>query len=257
MTCHWRNSDSGTLLQCMGLTPTFTDDQVQAYAHRSSGGPDDPPYVFWYAMSCLRVNRLIRPDIPEGPCSKFGVNPPSAGAISGGSYASVPNPTGAQVAFGVVSQVAARDPEPISRAIITGIGQIGNFFSGIFSGAPSLQELQAQCQITYGYNAFADYTESALANGTIPLQDALVNLKNAHDSLVQSCAQWPQKDFAPYSLKIALDALYIFNKEVIYPSLAQAQSNGLIAGVSASGSAGKIAIGGAILFLIAKLFGVL
>ena len=257
MTCHWRNNDSGTLLQCMGLAPVFSDDQVQAYAHRSTGGPDDPPYVFWYAMSCLRVNRLIRPDIPEGPCSKFGVAPPSAGAISGGNYSGAPNPTGAQRTFGTISQIAARDPEPISRAIITGIGQIGNFFSGIFSGAPSLQELQAQCQITYGYNAFADYTENSLANGSIPLQDALVNLKNAHDSLTRACAQWPQKDFAPYSLKIALDALYIFNKEVVYPSLQQAQSNGIIAQLPGGNSTQKIAIGGAILFLAAKLFGVL
>ncbi len=226
MTCHYRNNNSNDLLACMGLTPLYTDADVTTFA---SGVGSGSGYVFNYCLSCLRVNRLIRPDIPEGPCEHLGIAP-----------------TGPQKAFSVIGGFAARDAEPISHAILSSVAQIGSFFSGIFSGAPTIKELQTQCSVTYAYNGFATAQEQAIANGSLALQDALVNLNSIAQQLQASLnGVMGGHDSAPWSLSRALQALVSFNTQIIYPSLVSTGS------LPISGELELVAGG----LLAAKLFG--
>src|SRR5260370_1427323 len=102
MTCHYRHNDSSTLLACVGKKPVVSDGDVQVYAGRVGsgdgrgrqflvGGGGD--YVYNFVLSCLRINRLMRPDIPEGPC---------------GSTHYVP--TGFEQGFSAIRSAAQRDP---------------------------------------------------------------------------------------------------------------------------------------------------
>lgn len=186
----------------MGLNPIYSEQYVASYANRvGAAGPNK--WAYWYAISCLRTNRLIRPDIPEGPCARLH----SA-------------PSGAQQTFGIVGSFAGNDPEPISRAVIGGISAIGSFFSGLFSGAPSGQELQTQCAVVQRYNQFADAIESAIQTGQVTLQEAISQLHVVHDQLVSACHEVEGgTDSAPYGLRMALDALELFNIEEVYPAI--------------------------------------
>jgi hypothetical protein len=201
VTCKYRYSNSSDLLSCMGLTPLHAESEVTGYANRVH--PVSPGnYAYFYVLSCLRVNRLIRPDIPDGPCQKLRQAP-----------------TGAQQLFGVVGGLSSNDPEPISRAIIQGVGAVGSFFSALFSGAPSAKELQTQCDVVNGYNAFADAVESALRSGQITLPNAVAQLTQVHDQLTSMLrAVEGGTDSAPYYIRVALDALRFFNVEVVYPA---------------------------------------
>jgi hypothetical protein len=205
MICQWRNSNSSTLLACMGLQPIYADADVMSYANRAqAAGPGN--WGYYYALSCLRINRLIRPNIPEGPCTNLK---------------SVPS--GAQTAFTIAGNLSTNDPEPISRAVIQGVGAVGSFFSALFSGAPSAQELQTQCKVVAAYNQFAGAVETALRNGSVSLSSATASLNAVHDQLTSMCQSVEGgTDSAPYGLRVALDALRLFNLEKIYPALVPA-----------------------------------
>jgi hypothetical protein len=258
MTCKYRNNDSSTLLSCQGLAPLFTDAQVSTYADRVGA---DRPYVYNFVLSCLRVNRLIRPNIPEGPCG-------------GALHAVVSAP---QQVFAGISRVAMSDPEPISRAIITGVGKVGSLFSAIFSGAPSAREIQADCEVVNNWNAWADSVESGITSGSFAEQDALVQLKQIQQQAQEALnSVMGGHDSAPYFTSKAVDALALFYEEVIYPSLTPKGSSAVndllsifglgptnpsprsAAGASsaAPGVSGKTLLWVGVGILIAKLLGV-
>lgn len=233
MTCHYRNNDSDTLLMCMGLSPIFAAEDVQNFASRTGAGSGD---VYNFVVSCLRVNRQIRPNIPEGPCGNTH-NVISPGQQIGKTISSK------------VTHLANIDPEPISHFILLGAGILGNLFSNLFSGAPSQRELQTDCAVVSTYNSFADQYESALAQGQVALQDALVALKSVNnqvDSALSSLEGYNKTDWAPYFHRKANDALYVFNKEVIFPNIFEQSSGGKNAVLLAGGG-----------ILAAKLLGVL
>ena len=202
MICHWRNSDSTALLSCMGLQPIYAESDVISFANRSgAAGPGN--WGFYYALSCLRINRLIRPNIPEGPCNNLRRAP-----------------SGITTGFTIAGQLASNDPEPISQAVIQGVGAVGSFFSALFSGAPSVQELKTQCDVVNAYNQFATSVENALQSGQVSLQSATASMNAVHDQLTSMCrAVEGGADSAPYGLRVALDALRLFNLEKIYPDL--------------------------------------
>lgn len=236
MTCKYRNNDSDTLLACMGLAPLYDAASVQNYASRA--GADG--YVYNFVVACLRVNRQIRPNIPEGPCDSgtFVVAPTTESTDIG-----LANRSAQQV--GTALAPATLGLSELAANIFT---SLTSFFGGIFSGAPSQQELQVDCAVTNDWNSFANQYEAALSSGGIALQDALVQLKSIYtqvDGALSHLQGYNKTDWAPYFHRKANDALYIFNKEVIYPQLAS--------GSSTSSGTVPLVIGGGI--LAAKFLG--
>lgn len=242
MTCKYRNTDSDTLIACMGLQPLYTETQVASYADRV--GPGGPAYVRWFVLSNLRVNRMIRPNIPEGPCGNFAQPGNTLGvATSAGSAA-------LGIGNAVVNAISATaDAVPGGQLIgiaISAVQLIGGFIKSL-TGAPSQKELQVDCAVVNAYNQFASAMEQALASGKIQLQDALSQLNavcGQLDGQLQTLAGYNQVDFAPYSHAKALAALKLFNTEVVYPAMAQ----------GSFGSSGLLWVGGGA--VAAKLLGV-
>src|ERR1035437_2460719 len=239
MSCKYRISSSDELITCMGLTPIYTDAQVQVYANRGGAGgiSGGGNFVTQFVIANLRVNRMIRPNIPEGPC----------GNLHGVA-------TGTQTAFGVIGTLESKDAEPISHVILAGISAIGSFFSGLFSGAPSAQELQVDCAVCSYYNSFADQIEAAIRGGSISVADAITQLNSVCtqlDSQLQQLSGYSKPEWAPFFHRMSLNALKLFNAEIVYPSIVPANT---LSSLTSTTTGKGVLIGGAI--LLAKLLGV-
>lgn len=219
MTCHYRNPNSDTLLACQGLTPLYTEADVANYATRTGEGPNGAnAYVYYFVVSCLRVNRQIRPDIPEGPCSKLTPGGHNLALSIGGKVGAVSVGAGASTAASLGLAGLSFGLSLVGLAI----GPLVSFFQGL-SGAPSARELQTDCAVANTYNGFADQIETALRQGKLSLDDAVTSLQSIHqqlDSTLASLEGYNKPDWAPYSHRKANDALFLFNQEVVYPSLA-------------------------------------
>ena len=192
MACPPTSSDA--YLSCVGVQPRFTEEQVSTYADRAGASGAD--WIRPMTIAFLRVNRVI-----------YWKNSPSG--LVGDCGGATNTNSGTIVAAKVSSQI------PILGGLISGI-------LGIFGGAHAqavINEQATLCNVAVQYDQFADAMEQALAQGKIPLQDALTQLKSVTDSLEQGLASIEKKYNAPYGYNRAVNALALFNKEVVYPSL--------------------------------------
>lgn len=226
MACPPTSSDA--YLSCVGVQPRFTEDQVATYADRAGASGAD--WIRPMTIAFLRVNRII-----------YWKNTPNG--LVGDCGGTTNTNSGTLVAAKVTSQL------PILGSLISGI-------LGIFGGAHAqavINEQATLCNVAVQYDQFADAMEQALAQGQIPLQDALARLKSVTDSLEQGLASIEKKYNAPYGYNRAVNALALFNKEVVYPSLVPGVIGNLANEIA---SPSGLLIGGGAL-LTAKVLGVL
>jgi len=209
MGCIQSGFNSSAYLACVGVAPVYPEEQVSMFADRV--GATGAPWIRPTAIAFLRVNRMIYwKNQPGGLYGDCGANTASA-------------PSTDQTISRISGQVATSDPEPISKGIITLVAQI----SGIFGAAHQqavMTEQQTLCTVTIKYNQFADAMEAALRGGQIALKDASQQLESVHQSLASALSHIEKPYDAPYGYHKALDALVLFNQEIIYPSLVPTNS---------------------------------
>jgi len=195
---------SDAFLSCVGVPPRFSEAQVSTYADRV--GAAGAPWIRPLAINALRANRLIywknTPGGYTGDCGK------TTGLA----------PSGTQQTATILGQVAISDPEPFSAAIASFASRILGIFGGAHAKAV-VNEQATLCDVANAYDQFADAMERALASGQIPLQDAIQQYGRVRDSLAAELSHIEKQYNAAYGYHKALDALYLFNTEVVYPSL--------------------------------------
>lgn len=231
-----------------GLSVRYSEDQVAVYADRV--GASGAPWIRPMVIVMLRVNRLIywkqTPNGLVGDCGSLarssGVN--TTGIVGSSALTGV-NIAGQTVAAGVKA--------------IPIIGDVIGFATAIFGifGAAHAQAVATEqatlCQVAIQYDNFADAIEQAIATGQMPLQDALAKLKSVTDSLAQGLASIEKPYNAPYGYHKAVNALALFNAEVVYPSLAPGVASSAVKALESP--SGLLLAGGGLLG--AKLLGVL
>lgn len=247
-----------------GWPVRFMDcDLINLYAHRVLG--NSSPFLE-VVKSSLATNRITYCKQTAGDC--------------GGTGFSLGSQTQAELAAaGGLAQAAARDKEPISSTVLNIVGSIVGLFGQAHAQAVA-NEQTTLCKVADSWNSWAQAIEYGLSSGNIALQDAINQLQQVYQTLSSTAGGVAKNttDAANY-YKAALDALRVWNTEVVFPSLIPSPSlastgTGLLAGVasalglsaqpagvSASGSVsvstpagGKLLLWAAIALVAFKLF---
>jgi hypothetical protein len=224
------NSDA--YLACAGIQPIYTDAQVSNYSMRVGATGGNGNWIQCYSNACLRVLRVIYWKNALGDC--------------GNNVAVAPNT--AQILGGQLKAVAVSDPEPISKAVIGILGTIAGFFGAGHAKAVA-NEQKTLCAAMQQYNALADALEKAISSGALNVADALQRLQLGVSQIQSGIGTVSKPTNFGFGMNLALEALQLFNKEVIYPQLTPA--NQLLSG---SGSGTALAVGAGIVG--AKVLGV-
>jgi hypothetical protein len=136
------------------------------------------------------------------------------------------------------------------------LAQIANFLPFAHHAQAKANEQGTICDVSNNWAGFASAIEQALQQKQIALQDAIVKLNQFHQGFTTSLLAIAKPINAGYGYLKALDALALFNKEVVYPSLVPGVVSSIF-GPSALGSktgVGALAIGGGV--AAAKIAGV-
>lgn len=106
-------------------------------------------------------------------------------------------------------------------------------------------EQDTLCQVSLAWDGFALAAETFIPSGELPVQDALQQLDQAHQRLVQALAAIEKPCNAACGYHRILDALKMWNAEFIFPRLQPGLVSGLLAQVPGGGKT-VAAVGGAI-----------
>lgn len=145
---------------------------------------------------------------------------------------------------GIAGLAASSDPEPLSKAVLTGIAQVFGIFTASHAKAVGLEQ-STLCDVAnaYNQNAFAleklvqagQYTpaqaSAALAQIVAQLQASLQTIQNPCTS---------GKFNAACGYKFGLDALLAYNQSVVYPSIYRAPAAVVTPSAGTPGSGGVI-----------------
>jgi hypothetical protein len=185
--------------KCAIQTLRFNESQVSNYADRvgAQGGTNN--WVRCYVIACLVSNRIIY-------------------------YKQSPNDCG--LATAPPSNLNAQLAQAGARTALSAVPIVGNALAALVSALPFAHHAQAVeteqttlCNSSSSWNQFADQIEQALAGGTIGLQDATTKMQQVVASLKGYTQKVVNGINAGYGVEKALDALALFNAEVVYPSL--------------------------------------
>lgn len=196
-----------------GFTVRYADmQQLEVYANRvGSSDGRIPKTVHFVVLASLATNRITYCRKSQGDCG-------TPGSVSLGVGGSISRGTKAASAF---------DPEPISRGILAGIGAITGFFTGAHHAQAVLTEQTRLCGVANDWNGFAEAMEVGLSSGKVQLQDAMVQLKLVYSTLVSEAQSIEKPYNAAFHYHKALDALKIWNEEIVFPSLPPSSLSGL------------------------------
>lgn len=218
MSC---NCDTGQdyYLQCSGMQPVYTEEQVRLYVTRVGAVGGKHNWVYCYACTSLRTLRLSAWVNAPGDC--------------GTNYGVAPNVN--QIIGGKLQAVAAADPEPISKGVIGIVSKIVGIF-GAHHAAAVQAEHKGLCEAMLQYNQFADAMERAISSGAIGIPDAVGQLQQVCSSLRSSLSSISKPINAAYGMQLSLDALKVFNTEVLYPALKPQSIIGVLGGLFSGNS---------------------
>lgn len=225
MGCTCSNG-SDAYLACAGIQPIYTEEQVALYAQRVGATGGSGNWIGCYSTACLRLLRLIYWKQSYGDCGQtVGVRPNTA-----------------QILGGQLKAVAVADPEPISKAVVGILGTIAGLFGAGHAKAVA-KEQTVLCSAMQQYNAFADAMEQAIAAKAIALPDAINNLQTVRTQIRSVMSQVAKPTNFGFGMQLALDALVVFNKEVIYPALVPSGLASFTNPATASGKAFLVGAG--------------
>lgn len=181
----------------------YTDcNQINLYAHRVLSNPKFLEVV----ISSLATNRITYCKVSSGDCGSKGF---SLGAQTQAELSTASS----------LAKAASADTEPISQGILGITAQILGMFGQHHAQAVA-NEQSTLCRVADSWNSWIQATEYGIQSGMLPLQDALNQLNQVYQDLsntAQSVAK-NTTDAANY-YKAALDALVVWNREVVFPSL--------------------------------------
>jgi hypothetical protein len=128
-------------------------------------------------------------------------------------------------------------PIPVVGLFIAGGAALVGALIGIFTAhhnAAVRTERADICSVTQKYNAFAPSIEQAISTGKITLTDAISTLSQAHALMIADLAanSNSKQENAGFGVGKAIDALQLFNQEVVYPSLVPGVAQNAINAVS-------------------------
>jgi hypothetical protein len=227
-----------------GFPIQFSDlAQLQVYAERvGASGSGMPASVREVVIASLATNRIIYCKSKQGDCGS-----PTQADLGAGAGALKYTGAGLSTASGLGSVGALGGTFAAGTAASTalagatlGIGLLAMPLLSIF--AHHAQAVAAEqgtlCGVAAGWNGFAMAMEQALPAGKIGNQDADTQIGQLHDQLIGMLSGIEKPVNAAAHYHKALDALLIFNREIVIPKL----SGGLLSGLK-----GKLLVGGAIL----------
>jgi hypothetical protein len=228
-----------------GWQVQFTDQALlNLYADRAgatgaaTGGGKLPDSVREVVIASLATNRITYCKSRQGDCgTPTSGGPPAAGkAIQYGGAAL--GTTTSLAATGALGGTLAASTAVLGAAT-AGIGLLALPLLGIFAhhAQAVATEQQTLCAVADAWNSFAINMEAQLKQGKVSQQDAQAALQQVHDNLAQTLSGIEKPVNAAVHYHKALDALLLFNKEVVIPSRAS----------FLSGTLGKAVVAGAII----------
>lgn len=237
-------------MTCAFTTPG--DDVLFTYASRVGADSTPQAWILTETIKALQTRRLCcygevdpRPNGhaagcggQQGTSGRNIVQIGAAGAGAGVSLFSTVVSTGIGAGTGAAAALSAV-AGPLAIAVLP-LAILGGILQ--HHAQAVARENSTLTSVTCAYNAFADAMEDALCAGKIGLQDALGQLKQAANALRQQLAQIEKPVNAGYGWHKILDALELYNKEVVYPALVPGFIGGLTGKAGSLG--GLLAIGG-------------
>lgn len=229
---------SDSALACNQAAPVFDESAVSVYADRVGAQGGSGNWVRCLALICLRTNRLLYSKKTPGDCGTVTGSGQNVGA-----------------ALAVTGIKAGLNAVPIVGGFLA---QIANFLPFAHHAQAVANEQATICDVSLNWAGFAAAMEEGLRTRQIGLQDAITKLDGFHQNFTAELATVAnaQQVNAGYGYIKALDALTLFNKEAVYPSLVPGVVQSIIGSVTGSKTGtGALVIGGGVVG--AKLLGVL
>lgn len=220
------SASAASVVSCQGATVVqqIPDATLKMYAARV--GAPSAPDKFWVTCLCaafMLTQRVIYYKQQPGDCgANVPVNLGITGAIGGS-----------------IGVAAAADPEPISKGILSGISTIFGVFGAHHAQAVKTEQATL-CDVATTYNGYASAIEQAVASGQLTPEDASQALGQIVTSLSGELSQIAKDCNAACGFKYALQALLLYNTEVIYPALYNAPVSQVGSGPGAPGSQGAL-----------------
>lgn len=187
------------------------------------GVPSSQTWVPCLVAAFILTRRVIYFKVQPGDC--------------GANVRPGPGTTG-QVAIGIGSAAIA-DPEPISKGVLTGISSIFGAFTAHHQQAV-MTEQATLCDVAVKYNGAAETLEQMVSSGQYDPDTAAQVLSQIVSSLISEMAPIRKTCNAACGFTYALQALLIYNRETVYPSLYNAPTQAIGANLGTPGASGVV-----------------
>lgn len=220
---------------CNPQTDVFVYDEavVSVYADRvgAQGGTNN--WIRCLAIICLRLNRLPYAKKTPGDCG-------TATGVQGNMA----------LGLGVTALKTGLSAVPIIGGLLA---SLSSFIPFAHHAQAVANEQATLCDVSVNWAGFSSAMEQALRSKQIGLQDAVTRLDQFAAQLkaeLATISNSAQKN-AGYGYSKAVDALVLFDKEAVYPSLVP----GVLSSLSGSrAGVGALAVGAGV--AAAKIIGV-
>jgi len=238
------NSKQGTC-----FTIKYTDmTLLQTYADRVGArqGPRSAD-VNNFILAVLATNRMTYCHSKQDDCGP-AVQPKLGTGAAVLKFGGLATGTAAGLgSAGLAPLAAGTAAAGVIGAATLGLGLIAVPLLAIFAhhSAAVANEQNTICAVSTAWNGFADVVEQKIPSGTLAVQDALTALQTYYSQLRNGLQGITHGTNAGYYFTKALDALQIWNKEVVFPSLnpsAAIAPGGQASTPGASSSTGKTAL---------------
>jgi hypothetical protein len=130
-----------------------------------------------------------------------------------------------QIGLGI-GVAAGADPEPISAGILSGVTSIFGVFTAHHIKAVQTEQATL-CAVAAAYNQSAEQIENLVASGQIDPPTAVAYLQQVVNMLLSQLAPIRKSCNAACGFTYALQALVLYNGDVVYPSLYNASTSAI------------------------------
>jgi hypothetical protein len=197
---HWDN-----YLSCGQVRPQPLVDDSILVNYAASNGARSSDWTLCYSVACMKARRMIYWKVNPGDCG--------SSAFDFNNSATVAAKVGSGVAIG-----AKADPEPISKAILTGVATITNIFGAHHAQAVATEETVG-CSVAAGFNSAMISLENAVSSGMMNPQQASQVLSQIGPELDQNLQTIAKPGNFGSGMRIALRAVINFSNDIVFGAL--------------------------------------
>jgi hypothetical protein len=137
---------------------------------------------------------------------------------------------------------AAADPEPLTKGLLTGIATVFGAFTAHHVKAVQVEQATL-CDVANAYNQNAYALEQLVQAGQYTPPQAAAVLQQVASQLHTYLSSISRDGNAAYGFAYALDALVLFNAEIVYPALYRAPASQSPGSPATPGAPGVIVSG--------------